>query len=160
MKALTRLGLALLLTSLAVACGPQMGRRVRVATATPAELEAALNEDNVWYEFQPGDVIPVRIGFLGAMQGGADGPAGFRAKQQFFLVSSKNGPMRISFDGKTFAGPDGSQTLILVIPRKDGKGGQLGWLIYMGAAGNPEAELKALIEESQQAGPPAAEATQ
>jgi hypothetical protein len=139
-------------------CGPSAGKRVRVATASPAELEAALNEDNVWYEFQPGDVIPVQLGFMGAMEGGAQGPVVFRAKHRFFFVTSKNGPMQISFDGKTFAGQQGSQSLIAVLPRRDGNGGQLAWMIYMGESGDPEAELKQLLESSQssQASPPPA----
>jgi hypothetical protein len=73
----------------------------------------------------------------------------FRAKQRVFFVTSKQGPMQISFDGKTFAGPNGSQSLIAVVPREDGKGGQLGWMIYMGESGNPEAELKQLLEASR-----------
>lgn len=136
-------------------CGPKVGRKIRVATASPAELEAALQEDNVWYEFQPGDVVPVQLGFLGVFEGGSQGPAVFRAKQPFYFVASKNGPMQISFDGKTFAGQQGSQTLIVVVPRKDGNGGQLGWMIYIGQ-GNPEAELKQMIEEAEKskAAPP------
>ena len=140
------------------ACGAPQGRHVRVATATPAELEAALQEDNVWYEFQPGDIIPVKLGFLGAMEGGAEGPVVFRAKRQFFFVMSKTGQMQISFDGKTYAGPNRSQSLIAVVPRKDGQGGELAWIIYMGESGDPQAELQQLIESSKQPGtnqPPA-----
>jgi hypothetical protein len=123
------------------ACGPAKGPQIRVATATAAELEAAREQDDVWYEFQPGDVIPVQFGFLGAVEGGSDGPAVFRAKQRFYFVMRKNMPMQISFDGETFAGQRSSQSVIAVLPRKDGKGGQLGWLIYMGEGGDPEAEL-------------------
>ena len=146
MHSLTKVALATALASSLLACGPKMGTRVRVATASEAELKSALEEDNIWYEFQPGDIIPVHLGFLGAMEGGSDGPAAFRAKQQFFFIVSKNGPMQISFDGKTFAGPNGSQSLIAVVPRKDGKGGQLAWMIYMGDSGDPKAELMKLME--------------
>lgn len=122
------------------------GPHIRVATATPEQLASAKGEDTVWYEFQPGDVVPVQLLFLGAVEGGSDGPAGFRAKQRFYFVTSKNGPMRISFDGETFAGENASQWVVAVLPRKDGKGGQLGWVIYMGEAGDPEAAMKQLLE--------------
>src|SRR5687767_1020972 len=101
---------ALVLALFTVGCGATMGPKVRVATATPAELKAAEEADNVWYEFQPGDVIPVNLAFLGAFEGGARQPAVFRAKQRMFFVMFKNAPMQISFDGKTFAGPQGSQS--------------------------------------------------
>jgi hypothetical protein len=32
-------------------------------------------------------------------------------------------------------------------PREDGKGGELGWIIYMGESGDPEAELKAMVKK-------------
>jgi hypothetical protein len=130
-------------------CGPKAGPHIRVATATAAQLSAAENEDTVWYEFQPGDVVPVQLGFLGVVEGGSDGPAVFRAKQHFYFVTLKNQPMQISFDGKSFAGPHSSQSLIAVLPRKDGGGGQLGWVIYMGESGDPEAELKKVIDSSK-----------
>ena len=126
-----------------------MGPHVRVATATSAQLSEVEGKDNVWYEFQPGDVVPVQLGFLGAVEGGTQAPAVFRAKQHFYFVMSKNGPMQISFDGSSFARADASQSLIGVLPRKDGTGGQLAWLIYMGESGDPKGELKKLIETSK-----------
>jgi hypothetical protein len=149
MKALVGSGwVALGLALGAVACGPAVGPKIRVATATTQQIEAAEDQDNVWYEFQPGDVIPVQFAFLGAMEGGSR-EAVFRAKQHFWFVMFKNAPMQLSFDGETFAGPHNSQSLIGVIPRKDGQGGQLGWFIYMGESGDPKAELGKLIEESK-----------
>jgi hypothetical protein len=139
-------GLALLLSFGAGCMQAPQGPRIRVATATAADLAAAENQDVVWYEFAPGDVVPVALAFFGVMEGGAQGPVGFRAKRRFWFVMSKNGPMRLSFDGQTFAQPNSSQSVIAVMPRKDGQGGQLGWFIYMGESGDPEAELKELIE--------------
>lgn len=156
MKFLVRLGVLVGL-SLVAACGPSMGPKVRVATATAAQLEAVENEDNVWYEFEPGDLIPIQLGFLGVVEGGSKA-AGFRAKQHFYFVMFKHAPMQVSFDGKTFAGPHGSQSLIGVIPREDGKGGQLAWFIYMGESGDPQAELAKVIEESKQPATPDAAA--
>jgi hypothetical protein len=150
MKTVVAAGLGLVVSALVLAgCGgASMGPKVRVATATAAELKAVEDQDNVWYEFQPGDVIPVQLGFLGAIEGGAREPAVFRAKQRFYFVMFKNQPMQISFDGETFAAPDRSQQLIAVVPRSDGNGGQLGWVIYMGESGDPKAELLKLIESS------------
>jgi len=127
-------------------CGAPSGPHIRVATATPQQLAEVENEDVVWYEFQPGDVVPVQLLFLGAVEGGSQAPVGFRAKQRFFFVTNKNGPMQISFDGRTFANPNSSQWVIAVMPREDGKGGQLGWVIYMGESGDPQAELQKLVE--------------
>lgn len=124
-----------------------MGPKVRVATASTEELRKVEDEDNVWYEFQPGDVIPVQLGFMGVMEGGSR-EAVFRAKKHFYFVMFKNAPMQISFDGKTFAGPRGSQSLIAVVPREDGQGGKLGWFIYMGEDGDPKAALAQLIEDA------------
>jgi hypothetical protein len=150
MTSLIKVGLSILSMGLLLgACGPSMGPKVRVATASAAELQAVEDADNVWYEFQPGDVIPVQLGFLGAFEGGGEQPAVFRAKQHFYFVMFKNAPMQISFDGSTFAGPNGSQSLIAVVPRKDNQGGQLGWVIYMGESGDPKAELQKLVESSK-----------
>lgn len=126
-----------------------MGPTVRVATATTEQLAAVEDKDNVWYEFQAGDVVPVQLGFMGVMEGGSREGAVFRAKQHFYFVMFQHAPMQISFDGKTFAGPNAHQSLIGVVPRKDGKGGELGWVIYMGESGDPKAELQKLIEANK-----------
>lgn len=124
------------------------GPHIRVATATAEELKAADGQDMVWYEFQPGDIVPVQFGYLGAVEGGSKGPAALRAKQHFYLVASKQGGLNLSFDGKTFAGQNSSQSIIAVLPRKSGKGGQLLWVLYMGESGDAKAELQKVIAES------------
>ena len=146
--------LCLALTTI-LGCNFADGPRIRVATATSAELEAVKDEDKVWYEFREGDEVPVNLAFFGVMEGGTEGAA-FRAKKTFYFVMFKNGPMQISFDGKSFSGPNSSQSIIAVVPRKDGKGGQLGWLIYMGESGNPQAELKSLLDKSDRSEKPEA----
>jgi hypothetical protein len=156
MNALGRLGSVVALALGALACGPSVGPKIRVATATPQQIEAAEDQDNVWYEFQPGDVIPVQFAFLGVMEGGSR-EAVFRAKRHFWFVMFKNAPMQVSFDGETFAGSHNSQSMIGVIPRKDGQGGQLGWFIYMGESGDARAELGKLVEEANAGAAPAAE---
>jgi hypothetical protein len=144
MKTLSIMALPLtLMSTAAIGCGGATGPHIRVATATAAQLEAVKDQDGVWYEFQPGDVVPVGFAFLGAVEGGTNQPAALRAKRQFFFVMYRDRPLQISFDGKSFAGPNSSQSIIGVIPREDGKGAQLGWIIYMGESGNPKAELEA-----------------
>jgi hypothetical protein len=147
MKAWLTGGVGLLALALG-GCGVAAGPHVRVATATAAQLSAVENEDTVWYEFQPGDVVPLQLAFLGVVEGGSREPAVFRAKQHFYFVMLKDRPMQISFDGKSFAGPQASQSLVAVLPRKDVAGGQIGWMIYMGESGDPHAELKKLIDSS------------
>lgn len=143
-------GIGLLsLAMLSSACGAAQGPRVRVATASQAELQSVEDEDNVWYEFQPGDIVPVQFGFIGAVEGGSDGPAALRAKQQFFLVTSKHGPLRLSFDGETLVGGGSMQAIIAPVARKDGKGGALLWMLYMGESGDAEAELDKILAESE-----------
>lgn len=148
MRLITGVGL-LSFALLSSACGAAQGPRVRVATATQAELHAVEKEDNVWYEFQPGDIVPVHFGFLGAVEGGTDGPAALRAKQQFFLVTSQQGPLRLSFDGETFVGASSMQAIIAPVARKDGKGGALVWMVYMGESGDAEAEMDKILAESE-----------
>jgi hypothetical protein len=128
-------------------CARATGPHVRVATATRAELAAAEKQDEVWYEFQPGDIVPVQLGYLGVVEGGSSQPVVFRAKKHFFFVMSKGRPMQISFDGASFAGERSHQSVIMVAPRDDGKGGELGWIIYIGESGDPETELKAMLKK-------------
>ncbi len=135
----------LLSAALAQGCVVNTGPRIRVATVTPAELAAVQDEPMVWYEFQPGDVVPVQLGFIGVVQGLTDQPVALRATKRFFLVMRKDQPMLISFDGETFAGPQSAQSIIAVLPREDGgPGAQVGWLHYFGESGDPEAEMKAM----------------
>ena len=142
------LAAAALALSFTAGCGANSGPRVRVATVTAAELVKVQDADMVWYEFQPGDVVPIHFGFIGAPEGGTDQPVMVRAKRRFFLVMRKNLPMLVSFDGETFAGPNSIQSVIVILPREDGgPGAQVGWLHYLGESGNPEEEIKALVDK-------------
>ncbi|MFO0658226.1 MAG: hypothetical protein U0165_00105 [Polyangiaceae bacterium] len=132
-----------------VACGMPPATHVRVATATPDELKSLDSKDGVWYDFEPGDVVPVHFAFLGVIEGAAEQPTVFRAKRKFSLVMYKNSPMQISFDGKTFAGPQSSKSVIAVMPREKGNGGELGWIIYIGEDGNVQAELEQAAKKNK-----------
>ncbi|MBI5536309.1 MAG: hypothetical protein HY898_26540 [Deltaproteobacteria bacterium] len=133
---------------LSAACFAPQGPHVRVATATPAEIEAVRDQDNVWYEFQPGDVVPVQFAFLGVAEGGSDRPSLLRAKRPFYFVMQKSGPMQISFDGKTFATPESLKAVVAVMPGEP-KGGKVGWIIYMGESGDVKSEIDAVVKRGQ-----------
>lgn len=125
---------------------------MRVATATSAELAAAEKQDTIWYDFEPGDVIPTKIGFVGALQGGASEGAVLRAKRKLSFVMRKNQPMQISFDGKTFAGPHSTKFGVLAVPKKAEDGLELVWILYVGEDGNMEAAIEAELRDSKPKG--------
>ncbi len=123
------------------------GPFVRVATATAEEMKAAEDQEIVWYEFQEGDVVPFHLLFYGVLEGAADATP-LRAKKKVYFVMRKNQPMLLSFDGKSFAMPQSSQSIITVLPSKNGSpGASVGWFHYIGESGNPEAEMKSLLDE-------------
>jgi hypothetical protein len=123
------------------------GPYIRVANASAEELKAAVEKDVVWYEFQQGDVVPFRLGFFGVVEGGADDAMPVKAARPFYLVARKGLPMELSFDGRSF-GAHTLQSMIVVLPKPDGPGGQVAWLTYVGESQNPEAELEALLARS------------
>ena len=126
------------------------GPNIRVARATAAQFEAAKDQNEIWYEFQPGDVVPFQLMFFGALVGGLEQPMAIKAKKPFFLVSRKNLPMMLSFDGNSYAAPHSMQAIIAVVPGEDGKvGGQVGWMTYLGESGDPDRELRELAEENK-----------
>lgn len=134
-----------LLLLLAAGCVPPT--YLRVATATEADFERVSKLDGVWFEFQPGDVVPFNLLYFGAVQGAAGG-MGVKAKTPFYLVSYKNQPIRVSYDGKSVS-QYAIRSIIAVTPRSDGPGGQVNWMTYLGEAQNPEVELERLFEKSK-----------
>ncbi len=116
---------------------------LRVATASPADFERVKDKDAVWFEFQPGDVVPFNLLYFGAIEGGATN-IGVHAKKPFYLVARKNAPMSISYDGKNLSYHQ-LRSIIAVVPRKDGTGGEVGWMTYLGEANDPQQELEKLF---------------
>jgi hypothetical protein len=55
----------------------------------------------------------------------------------------------LSFDGETFVGGNSMQAIIAPVPRKDGKGGALLWMLYLGESGDAEAELDKILAEGE-----------
>lgn len=114
-----------------------------------SELQEASSQDNVWYEFQPGDVVPVFFGFIGVVEGGTKQPAVLRANKQIFFVISKNHPIRLSFARKTYARDNANQAVLAIVPRRKGKGGQLAWMMYIGEEGDPESAMDSLVANAE-----------
>lgn len=122
------------------------GPFIRVANASPADFERVKDEDVVWYEFQPGDLVPFNLLLFGAIEGGAADVV-VKAKRSFFLVARKNAPMMVSYDGQSISGHR-LQSIIAVVPRRDGKGGEVGWMTYLGESMNPEEELEKAFKDA------------
>jgi len=121
---------------------------LRISTAKADDLKAAVDKDETWYEFQPGDVVPFNLVFFGALEGAGEGPSLVRAKQKFYLVARKNMPMQISLDGQTTVGSYALKTIVMVVPKRDGDGGQVAWFTYLGDSRQPELELEKLLESA------------
>lgn len=111
-----------------VACGPPDGRRVRFVTATAAELDAAERERTVWYEFQPGDDVPLAMVFTGVVESVT--PIQAKAKRNFWLVVQKNQPIQFSFDGEHVVNQNAGQ-VALALGRAEERN-QVGVLVYLG----------------------------
>lgn len=120
------------------ACSPPQGRRVRFVNATAAELEAATQERTVWYEFQPGDDVPLAMVFTGVVESAT--PIHAKAKRNFWLVVQKDRPIEFSFDGEHVVNQNAGQ-VALALGRAEG-GNQVGVLVYLGRPEDTPAELK------------------
>ena len=97
----------ILFVALLMVCGcssllPASARRVRVSEL--AKLGDLRPSQPILVEFQPGDVVPLKISATGpVLQTPPDSPpVVVRVKQRFFLLLG-DGPPRISWDGVHFA---------------------------------------------------------
>lgn len=124
------------------------GPHLRVATANASDFDRVKDAQEVWYEFQPGDTVPFHLLFFGAIEGAPEKSLAMRAKRQFFLVSRKNLPLMISFDGASFAAGHALQSIFSVGAIEGGKGGEVAWMTYLGDSLEPEKELEALLKQA------------
>jgi hypothetical protein len=138
MKSSLLLSAALFLSLSAVACGPPQGRRVRFVKATATELEAATQEHVVWYEFQPGDDVPLAMVFTGVVESAT--PIHAKAKRNFWLVVQKDRPIEFSFDGEHVVSQNAGQ-VALALGRAEA-GNQVGVLVYLGRPEDTPEQLK------------------
>ena len=133
----------LLTVALASGCGgAPAGRRIRFVTATEADLRAADTEDLVWLEFRKGDEVPVGFLLVGVVEGVSQPPVHARASRTFYLVLSKHGPPRFSFDGKTILDHNAGRAAIALGRAKDEKN-QVGVVVFLGNPEDAPPELKA-----------------
>lgn len=145
--------LAFLALGLFACGGAPQGPHVRVATAQPSDLEAVKDSAIVWYDLEPGDTVPVSFALLGDVEGGSrPGQALLRARRRVSIVLQKGQPAQFSFDGKTFATANSTKFVMAVLPGHDGKGAQLGWLLYVGESGDVDKAIEVLLKESKSGG--------
>ena len=128
----------LLLVLGAVACGGAKKNIVRFTAATQAQLDAGQSGTETWFEFQPGDEVPLNIGIVGAAETLAQGLS-LVAKQRFFIVVFPHGPPRLSFDGEHIAF-QGSESFLAFSRESDTN--MIGVLTYLGLPENMPVELR------------------
>lgn len=135
--------LALLAFVLVAACAAPSGPRVRFATATTQELEAAASAEAVWYELREGDELPLTFLFGGVLTGGAEALR-LRATRTFWVVVQRDAPVRLSFDGKTLHDETLGDALLRLGPGADGRP-EASLLIVVGPKEVREDALRELV---------------
>lgn len=101
MHQVLRLSLALALLTLA-ACGPRsQGPHLRFAQASAVDIRAAAESGQIiWYDFEPGDEVPMILGLVGMAEAISEPPARMVAKRHFSIVVFPDGRTFFSFDGE------------------------------------------------------------
>ena len=132
-----------ILLALASGCaGAPAARRIRFVTATEADLRAADTEDQIWLEFRKGDQVPVDFLLVGVVEGISEPPVHARAARTFYLVLSKHGPPRFSFDGKTIVHQDAGRAAIALTRTKDANKNQVGVVVFLGKPEDAPPQLR------------------
>ncbi len=131
--------LLLVLLVMVCACGSSQGPRVRYANASPQELAAAENEPVVWYEFQPGDQVPVDFAFLGMAEMGAE-RLRMVVQRPFWIVVHQNGHVNFSFDNRRQVANPFSRWGFLI--GEGDRRGRTGLVMYVGPAHEAPAQLR------------------
>ncbi len=133
-------GALLLVLALLAACvGANDGVRIHFATASPEALAAAEKEPVVWYEFKPGDELPVMFGFIGMAEMGSD-ELPLVVKRPFWIVAFEDGRTSFSFDGKTLiSNPFSRWGMLLGTGEERGK---MAVIMYVGPANEAPEQLK------------------
>lgn len=125
---------------LCAACGgASQATHVRFAHASANEIRAAQSSGEVvWYDFQPGDEVPLDLGLLGVAQAATDEPVRMVARRSFSIVVFPSGRTAFSFDGHTLMSPQ-------AVAR---------WTVGLGAEGAQARAAIALVLGRQQDVPP------
>lgn len=129
--------LAAMLTLAGVGCAPPK-TIVRFTQATEAQLNAVEDGQTIWYEFQPGDEVPLNIGLIGSAEAVAPNLE-LVAKRRFFIVVWPYGPPLLSFDGESTV-YEGSKTFIAF--EKGEAGNTINVLTYLGLPADMPVELQ------------------
>ena len=96
---LTTAGIALALTLTACGGAPR-GPHVRMAHASATEIEAAQATNGpVFYDFEPGDRVPILLGVMGLFEAFAEPAPTLIARRQFSVVIYPNGNTFFSIEG-------------------------------------------------------------
>ncbi|NUO54765.1 MAG: hypothetical protein HOV80_38480 [Polyangiaceae bacterium] len=129
---------AFLLLGALAGCAPPP-TYIRFVNATEAQLAAVEQDGVAWYEFQPGDEVPLNMAVLGVSEAAAEGIV-LRAKKRFYIVVRRGASPAFSFDGQTIA--YGSETFLGF--GRDGDKNTLNVLTYLG----PREEMPEKLRES------------
>lgn len=129
--------LATAVIAFAAGCAPPQ-TIVRFNQATEAQLSATENGQTIWYEFQPGDEVPLNIGVIGTAEAVAPNLK-LITKKRFFIVVSPYGPPRLSFDGVSTV-YEGSRTFLAF--EKAEAGNTVNVLTYLGLPADMPVELQ------------------
>ncbi|MCA9576190.1 MAG: hypothetical protein KC668_12170 [Myxococcales bacterium] len=136
MHQVLRLSLALALLTLG-ACGPRTtGPHVRFAQASAADLHAAQQSGQVvWYDFEPGDDVPIVLGVIGMAEAVSQPPARLVARRHFSIVLFPDGRTFFSFDGRHLVDPTHlARWTIGLEPNDDTGSGVAVLLMFIGQA--------------------------
>jgi len=120
--------------ALAACAGPKP--HVHFASATPQQLAAA-SEQETWFEFHPGDEVPLQFLYKGVVE--AATPVKATAKRQFWLVFQPNAPPMFSFDGKSVTASGGKAGMLV---GRDGETNFVGVVTYIGKPEDAPPELR------------------
>lgn len=92
---------SLALFSFGSGCSRANGPHVRFAEASSAEIENAQRSGEIiWYDFEPGDSVPIVFGLVGVSEAVSETPVRWVARRRFSVVVYPDGRTLFSFDGR------------------------------------------------------------
>lgn len=115
-----------------VGCGGPQGPRVRFTQATPNQLAALQNEPTVWFEFHPGDEVPMSFVLAGIFESATPQPVRMVAKQHFWVVVQREGTTFFSFDGRRLVRGDQLAKWGLLLGTSGEQAGRSGVILLVG----------------------------
>lgn len=122
--------------------GPQ-GPHVRFALASGEEIRAAqASGETVWYDFEPGDDVPLRLGLVGVATAIGDQPTRMIAQRSFSIVVFPNGGTAFSFDGQTLLAPAAVARWAIALGAEEGGRGEAAIVLFIGEAADVPSELR------------------